>query len=124
MTAEMPRTKPNIMITARLLLIPVLSSVELKACARAGRVLRVRMTAATKTEGSRERTLGLICLMNFIRVCVYFSVVSGFSAEHATTISQARNPLVYVLHNMHVESLLEIRDEQNDEPDEAHQTPR
>src|SRR6058998_3308833 len=59
MTAEMPRTKPNIMITARLLLIPVLSSVELKACARAGRVLRVRKAAATRSEGSRERTLGL-----------------------------------------------------------------
>src|SRR6266496_5825005 len=99
MTAEMPRTKPNIMITARLLLIPVLSSVELKACAKAGRVLRVRMTAATRTEGSREQTLGLICLMNFIRVCVFCSsVVSGFSAEHAMTISQAQNPLVYVLH--------------------------
>src|SRR6266536_4693362 len=124
MTAEMPRTKPNIMITARLLLMPVLSSVELNACAKAGMALRVRKTAATRSEGSRERTLGLMCLMNFIRVCVYFSLVSGFSAEHAMTISQAREVLVYVQHNIRAQSVLEPRDEQKHRPDEAHQTPR
>src|SRR5947208_7395411 len=123
MTAEMPRTNPNIMITARLLLIPVLSSVELKACAKAGMLLRVRMAAATRSERSRERTLGLICLMNFIRVCAYFSVVSGFSAEHAMTIPQTREVLVYVQHNIHAQSVLEPRDEQKHRPDDAHQTP-
>ena len=31
---------------------------------------------------------------------------------------------MYVIHNMHAQSLLEIRDEQNNRLDEAHQTPR
>src|SRR6266498_734494 len=108
MTAEIPRMKPNIMITARLLLMPVLSSVELNACAKAGMALRVRKATAMRSEGSRERTLGLMCLMNFIRVCVYFLFVSGCSAEHAMTIPQAREALVSVLHNMHVQSRLQI----------------
>ena len=36
MTQAMPSTKPNIMITARLLLMPVLSSVELKPVREGG----------------------------------------------------------------------------------------
>ena len=46
--------------------------------------------------------------------------LSGFSAEHAMTISQTREVVVYLVHNIHVQSLLEIRDEQNNKPDEAH----
>src|SRR5580658_5724160 len=75
MTAAMPRTKPNIMITARLLLSPVFKSVELNVvlpldCANADRVLRVRRTAAMRNEGSRERIFGWMCLMIFIRVFI------------------------------------------------------
>src|SRR5271169_5205817 len=70
MTAAMPRTKPNIMMTARLLLMPVLKSVELKVvdCANAGRMLRARTAAVMRSDGNRERTLGRMCLMIFIRV--------------------------------------------------------
>src|SRR5580693_6248657 len=74
MTAEMPRTKPNIMITARLLLMPVFRSVELKVVdwAMAGSVLRATRVAARRSEGSRVRIFGLRCLMIFIRVVLYF----------------------------------------------------
>src|SRR6266568_2348817 len=76
-------------------------------------------------EGSRERTLGVICLINFIRVCVLlFFRLSGFSAEHTTAISQTRELVVYVQHNMRAQSVLEPGDEQNHRPDEAHQAPR
>src|SRR3989442_7637964 len=53
--------KPNIMITARLLLMPVLRSVELKpppACANADSVLRRSIAATMSTERSRERPCG------------------------------------------------------------------
>src|SRR6185437_12219179 len=85
MTHAMPRTKPNIMITARLLLMPVLRSVELNVvdCASAGRVLRAKTAAATRSDGNRERTLGWICLIIFMRVnefCFSF-IASGSSAE-------------------------------------------
>ena len=61
------------MITARLLLMPVLRSVELKVvdCASAGRVLRARTAAATRSDGSRERIFGWMCLMIFIRVVLF-----------------------------------------------------
>src|SRR5580692_5272783 len=85
MTHAMPRTKPNIMITARLLLMPVLRSVELNVvdCASAGRVLRARTAATTRSDGSRERIFGWMCLMIFIRVVLFF--ISGgdsFAASH------------------------------------------
>src|ERR1039457_6498283 len=87
MTHEMPRTKPNIMITARLLLMPVLRSVELKVvdCAHAGRVLRARTAAATRNDGSRERIFGWMCLMIFIRVVLFFIYWRSdlFAASHA-----------------------------------------
>ncbi len=35
-----------------------------------------------------------------------FSLVSGFSAEHALTISQPREVLVYVEHNMRAQSVV------------------
>src|SRR5690348_10460134 len=105
------------MITARLLLIPVLSSVELKAWAEAERVLSVKIAAAMRSEGSRVRTLGLMYLVNFIRVCFFRFRLSGITAEHAMTISQARKVLVYGLHNIHVQSGLHVRDEQNDRLD-------
>src|SRR6266700_4073418 len=103
MTQEMPRTKPNIIITARLLLIPVLRSVELNPvpCAKADRVLSVRMAAIIRSDGSREWTLVAIFFVSFISLMiVYFLSVSGFSAEHATTISQARGAKMYVIHKM------------------------
>src|SRR6266480_4968315 len=81
----MPRTKPNIIITARLLLMPVLRSVELKpppACAKADRVLRRSIAATMGTERSRERTCGVSFFLNFIALMfVVFSMASGFSAE-------------------------------------------
>src|SRR5881296_2395925 len=60
MTAAMPRTKPNIMMTARPLLMPVLRSVELKpppACANADSVLRRSIAATMSAERSREGSL-------------------------------------------------------------------
>ena len=56
---------------------------EPPACAKAERVLRVRIAATMKSEGSRERTLVLMCLVNFIRVVMFVVsfVLSGFSAE-------------------------------------------
>ena len=104
MTAEMPRTKPNIMITARLLLMPVLEVGGTERCGlrQSREVLRARTAAAMRSDGSRERTLVRMCLMIFIRVvsCYFSFVVSGFSAEHATTISQTREAKMYVIHKM------------------------
>src|SRR5215469_3763362 len=83
------------------------------------------MAAAVRSEGSRVRTFGLMYLFNFIRVLFFrFSVVSGLSAEHAMTISHARQMPVYLLHNIHAQSGLQLRDEQNDRLNEARQTPR
>src|SRR5208282_6203767 len=58
MTAKMPRTKPNIMMTARLLLRPVFKSVELKVvlCAKAGRTLSASKAATVNMERIRART--------------------------------------------------------------------
>src|SRR5208283_3386710 len=100
MTHEMPRTKPNIMITARLLLMPVLRSVELKVvdCASAGRVLRARTAAATRSDGSRERIFGWMCLMIFISVILFF--VSGsdsFAASHEQS-DRSKKSLACVAH--------------------------
>src|SRR5579859_7321559 len=55
MTAEMPRTKPNIMITARLLLMPVLRSVELKEvlCAKAVAEFKANRAASSKVDRNR-----------------------------------------------------------------------
>jgi hypothetical protein len=55
----MPRTKPNIIMTARLLLMPVVRSVELKPvpCAKAEMVFIARMAATNRSKGSRERIL-------------------------------------------------------------------
>src|ERR1700744_1338784 len=110
MTHAMPRTKPNIMITARLLLMPVLRSVELNVvdCASAGKVLRAKTAAATRRDGSRERTLGLICLSIFMRVndFVFLSLPAVLPLNYANTISQAREVVVYVIHKMHVQSLV------------------
>src|SRR6185437_12529464 len=109
MTHAMPRTKPNIMITARLLLMPVLRSVELNVvdCASAGRVLRAKTAAATRSDGNRERTLGLICLIIFMRVndFVFLSLPAVLPLNYATTISQAHEAVVYVIHKMRVQSL-------------------
>ena len=56
------------------------------------------------------------------RLCFNF-LVSGFSAEHALTISRPREALVYVEHNMRAQSVLRTGDEQNDRPDEAREAP-
>src|SRR5439155_26034713 len=92
MTAEMPRTKPNIMMTARLLLMPVLRSVELKPpnpCANAERVLRRSIAATMSTEPSRERTWGVSFLLSFIALMfVVSSMASGlFPLNHAHIIT-------------------------------------
>src|SRR5436305_15352227 len=74
MTEEMPSTKPNIIMTARLLLIPVFKSVELKPVppwARAERVLRVRMAATGKSDESRERTLRVFVIFIALTVCCF-----------------------------------------------------
>src|ERR1039458_1114063 len=114
MTHEIPRTKPNIMITARLLLMPVLRSVELKVvdCASAGRVLRARTAAATRSEGSRERIFGWMCLMIFIRVVLFFIYWRSdlFAASHAHF---ARSKNRDGVRGTHLENgfLLEVGDE-------------
>src|SRR6266511_1464634 len=127
MTAEMLRTNPNIMITARLLLIPVFSSVELNACAHAGIALRVRMAATMRSEGSRERTLSLmcwICLISFIRVSVFvFSrqrLVRRTRVDHLTAARTAG-----VCRTQHARSVRgKSGNEQNDRHDQAFQAPR
>src|ERR1022692_2770987 len=101
MTAEMPRTKPNIMITARLLLMPVLRSVELNVvdCASAGRVLRARTAAATRNDGSRERIFGWMCLMIFIRVVLFlFTGAATCSLHHTRTLPEVKKSLACVAH--------------------------
>src|SRR5689334_18534131 len=127
MTAEIPRTKPNIMITARLLLMPVFSSVELNACAHAGIALRMRMAATMRSEGSRERTLSLmclICLISFIRVSVFvFSRQRLFRRTRVDHLTSARS--AGVCRTQHARSVRgKSGDEQNDRPHETHQAPR
>src|SRR4030095_538259 len=124
MTAEMPRTNPNIMITARLLLMPVFSSVELNACAKAGIALRVRKAATMRSEGSRERTLNLMCLINFIRVSVFdFSRQRLFRRTRVDLLTAARR--AGVCRTQHTRKVRgKSGDEQNDRLDEALQTPR
>src|SRR5689334_11994254 len=127
MTAEIPRTKPNIMITARLLLMPVFSSVELNACAHAGIALRMRMAATMRSEGSRERTLSLmclICLISFIRVSVFvFSRQRLFRRTRVDHLTSARS--AGVCRTQHARSVRgKSGDEQNDRLDQALQTPR
>src|SRR5580658_2020209 len=131
MTAAMPSTKPNIMMTARLLLMPVLKSVELNvvlpppACANADRVLRVRRTAAMRSEGSRERIFGWMCLMIFIRVFVLFRSSSQrlFRRTRDDNLTNAESEDVIATQNA-MKSLLWVTDEQNTGLDEARQTPR
>ena len=114
MTHEMPSTKPNIMITARLLLMPVLRSVELKVvdCASAGMVLRARTAAATRRDGSRERIFGWMCLMIFIRVVLFFIYWRSdlFAASHAHF---ARSKKIVGVRGTHLKKgfLLEVGDE-------------
>src|SRR5208337_2041551 len=94
MTHEMPSTKPNIMITARLLLMPVLRSVELNVvdCAHAGMVLRARTAAATRRDGSRERFFGWMCLMIFIRVVLFFLLLAAIHSLHySPTLTEGKN---------------------------------
>src|SRR5580765_1618266 len=123
MTAEMPRTNPNIMITARLLLMPVFSSVELNACAKAGMALRVRMAATARSEGSRERTLNLMCLINFIRVSVFdFSRQRLFRRTRVDLLTAARS--AGVCRTQHARSVRgKSGDEQNAKPQEATKPP-
>src|ERR1700691_2132674 len=72
MTAEMPSTKPNIMMTARLLLMPVLKSVELKVVlwAKAETVLSANSAATVRSGRSRERIFGASVF--FIGGCFVF----------------------------------------------------
>src|SRR5580692_3094730 len=130
MTAAIPRTKPNIMMTARLLLMPVFKSVELKvvpppACANADRVLRARIAAAMRSEGSRERIFGWICLMIFIRVfiVIFLSSQRFFRRTRDDNLTNAVSEDVIATQNA-MKSLLWVRDEQNTGLDEARQTPR
>src|ERR1035441_4038306 len=103
MTAEMPRTKPNIMMTARLLLIPVFKSVELKVvdCASAGRGLRARTAAVMRSDGNRERIFGRMCLMIFIRIVLLFICWRSdlFAASHAH-FARRKTSLACVAHNL------------------------
>src|SRR5208282_2544713 len=127
MTAAMPRTKPNIMMTARLLLMPVLKSVELKVvdCANAGRMLRARTAAVMRSEGSRERIFGWMCLMIFIRVfiLIFLSSQRLFRRTRDDNLTNAESEDVIATQNA-MKSLLWVRDEQNTGLDEARQTPR
>src|SRR5580698_4037433 len=121
----MPRTKPNIMITARLLLMPVLRSVELNVvdCAQAGMVLRAKTATATRSDGSRERFFGWMCLMIFIRVVLFFFGQRLFRRTRGHNPTNAGSEDVCDTQNA-MKSLLWVRDEQNTGLDEAHQTPR
>src|SRR6266850_2704690 len=126
MTAEMPSTKPNIIITARLLLMPVLRSVELKPCAKTEGALRMRNAATAKAEESRERTLDARLLVNFITLmlCCFFLSSAALPPYYAhTTSTNAPSEDVCDTQNAS-KSLLRVRDEQNDGLGEAHQAPR
>src|SRR6266516_811347 len=128
MTAEMPRTKPNIMMTARLLLMPVLRSVELKPpapCANAETVLRRSIAATMSTELSRERTWGVSFLLSFIALMfVVSSMASGFSAESCPHNYQQRLQRRCITYTKCAACPWKwIGDEPEDRLDEARQTP-
>src|ERR1700722_5596593 len=126
MTEEMPRTNPNIMMTARLLLMPVFRSVELKVvdCASAGRVLRARTAEAVSSEGSREGTLVAIFFVSFISlILLLYCRQRLLRRTRGHNLTSAGSEDVCDTQNA-MKSLLWVRDEQNTGLDEAHQTPR
>src|SRR5579862_5748966 len=116
MTHEMPRTKPNIMITARLLLMPVLRSVELNVvdCAQAGTVLRARTAAATRSDGSREWTLVAIFFVSFISLMFFLFCFRQrlFRRTRGHNLTNAGSEDVCDTQNA-MKSLLWVRDGQN-----------
>lgn len=59
------------------------------------------MAAIVRSDGSREWTLVAIFFVSFMALMICcFRFVSGFSAEHAATISQTRGAKMYVIHKM------------------------
>ncbi len=72
MTAEMPSTKPNIMITARLLLMPVFRSVELNV------VLCAKADTAVEREQGRDGEEGRSRACGFLWSEYFFHIVSLF----------------------------------------------
>src|ERR1035438_4888662 len=91
MTAEMPRTKPNIIITARLLLMPVFRSVELKVVlwAKAGTVLSANKAATVRSGRKRFRNR-MLC---FIFLCACFGCLfcqAAQAANHADSSSTSK----------------------------------
>ena len=101
------------MITARLLLMPVLRSVELNvvACAKAGRVLRARMAATMRSDGSRERIFGVDVFDDLHTRCVYFFVSGSdsFAALRAHSDRTRKTCRCMCVHKMQGQSVLEIQ---------------
>ena len=66
----------------------------------AGRVLRARTAAATRSDGSRERIFGWMCLMIFIRVVLFFMFLAQrlHSLHHTRTLPEVKKSLACVAH--------------------------
>src|ERR1039458_5306775 len=96
MTDEMPRTNPNIMITARLLLMPVLRSVELKVVlwAKAGTVLRANRAATVRSGRSRERSfVASIFFISLVVRAFIFIFAGGTRRQSRVKFSNSPNQI-------------------------------
>src|SRR5476649_52538 len=98
----MPRTNPNIMITARLLLMPVLKSVELNVVlwAKAGTVLRANREATVRNGRNRER---IFLASIFFMALIYlfrFPVRRFFRRVTRTFLSPLREANLQTLQKM------------------------
>src|SRR5208283_1302854 len=102
MTAEMPRTKPNIMMTARLLLMPVLRSVELNVVlwAKAETVLRANRVATVRSGRSRERIFRADIFFMALFYLFRFPVQRFFRRIMRIQLPATPMTNVYVIHKM------------------------
>src|SRR5581483_11649439 len=123
MTAEIPRTKPNIMITARLLLMPVLRSVELKPVPWARACIVLSASSATIMPNGRSRATVLV-MSSFILLELSFVSQRLFRRFIGkTTSTEPLSKDVGVTQNA-TKSVLRTRHEQNVGYGEAAKTPR
>jgi hypothetical protein len=60
-------------------------------------VLRARTAAATRSDGSRERFFGRLCLMIFIRVVFLFRATIH-SLHYAATLPEIKTAMACVAH--------------------------
>src|SRR5580693_1798967 len=88
MTDEMPSTNPNIMMTARLLLMPVFKSVELNVVlwAKAETVLSANRAATVRSGRNRAKIFGASNFFMALFFCCRLSS-AALPLIYATTIS-------------------------------------